>query len=104
MKTNGATWKAYLNSWPFGQWYDDADETVDGAEFDDEHTKIPDSAVIELTCGVVFSAPSDREGKSLTSHFRAWMKAQTHEQLVVSVPKDRLEEFKAYLKTIGASA
>jgi len=100
MKTNGATWNAYLNSWPFGQWFDDSDETYDGNESGDDAPA--DAAVVQFSCGVVYESSNDHEGKSLVSHFKAWLKEQTHAQVVVSVPKERLAEFGALLKTVGA--
>jgi hypothetical protein len=99
MKTNGATWKAYLDSWPAGQWFDDSDETFDGNEPADDAPS--DTAVVAFTCGVVYQSPTDREGKSLTSHFSAWLKAQTHVRVVVSVPKDRFADFKQAMGAYG---
>lgn len=99
MKTNGATWKAYIESWPDGQWYDDCDETINGKELDDQ--EIPDDAVVEFTCGVVYATRNDFEGSSLTRHFSKWLKAQTNEFVMCQIPKDRAQELAVYLKSIG---
>jgi hypothetical protein len=104
MKTNGATWKAYIASWPEGQWFDDSDETFDGISGADYDKDPPDDAVVVFTYGVVYATREDRDGKSLVSHFRAWLKAQTHTNVVCQVPNAKLEEFEAFLKTIGAKA
>lgn len=98
MKTNGATWKAYLASWPDGQWYDDHDESINGETFDGDPE---DDAVVEVTCGVVYADENDREGKDLIRHFRAWERAQSHANVLCNVPKDKLEDLSALLKGIG---
>lgn len=48
MKTYGATWNAYLESWPEGQWYEDSDETINGTPCDDV-AHIDSDAVVEFT-------------------------------------------------------
>ena len=98
MKTSGATWKAYLASWPEGQWYDDHDESVDGAAFDGDPA---DTAVIEVTCGVIYVDGNDREGKDLIRHFRAWERAQTHVNVVCSIPRDKADELAALVRSIN---
>lgn len=98
MKTNGATWKAYLASWPDGQWYDDHDESFDGKTPDGEPD---DLAVVEVSCGVIYENDDDREGKDLIRHFRAWERSLTRANVVCEVPKDKLDELAAWLKGIG---
>lgn len=102
MKTNGATWKAYLESWPDGKWFDDSDETFDGAKPADD---LPDDgAVVQFTCGVVYVSKDDHEGRSLVSDFKAWQRSQTHSFVVCLIPKDRCEEFSVFLTNIGGRA
>lgn len=101
MKTNGATWKAYLDSWPDCQWFDDSDETYDGHEPSEINPDPDDAAVVAFTCGVVYMTREDREGKSLVSHFNKWLKAQTHTNVMCQVPKDKLEQFESSLKGLG---
>ena len=93
MKTTGALWKEYLASWPEDQWFDDSDETVNG-QAGDAVSDIPDDSVVEFTSGVVFKNTDDREGVSLTSHFRKWLKARDSLTLVVSIPKDAEAQFR----------
>lgn len=102
MKTNGATWKAYLDSWPDGQWFEDGEELVNGQPGDDiPYDQIPNDATVEFTSGVVFQNRLDQEGKSLVSHFRRWLKAQTVTRLMVEIPKEREQELVDFLKSIG---
>lgn len=101
MKTIGATWKAYLASWPEGQWFDDADETIDGIPGNDLMGEIPDLAEVVFTCGVVYASPKDREGKSLVHHFRRWLKELSTATVVCEVPKDKLKSFAEMLKSIS---
>lgn len=93
MKTTGALWKEYLASWPEAQWFDDSDETVNG-QAGDAVGDVPDDAVVEFTSGVVYENAEDREGVSLTSHFRKWLKARDSLTLVVSIPKDAEAQFR----------
>ncbi len=101
MKTNGATWKAYLASWPDGQWFEYSDETFDGVEAGDDEPD--DDAVVEFNCGVVFLTEADREGVDLVRHFRKWEKQQTMDAITCWVPKDKAEQFKQLLREIGGS-
>ena len=104
MRTNGATWKAYLDSWPEGQWFDDCDATVNGTHINDIDEKdIPDTAQVTFTCGAVFVDENDQEGFALPAHFRRWQKSLTHVSLVISIPKDKQDELKAFLQSIKGS-
>ena len=99
MKTTGAVWKEYLASWPEGQWYDDCDETINGISVDDFNgAEIPDDALVDFSTGVVFRNQDDTDGVSLTSHFRAWLKARDSITLVVQVPKGQEEALRAAVK------
>ena len=100
MKTTGAVWKEYLESWPKGQWYDDSDETVNGMTDVDP---VPDDAVVEFTSGVVFRNESDREGVSLTRHFSKWLKERDSLTFVVSIPKDFEVQFCESIKAFRGS-
>lgn len=101
MKTNGATWKAYLASWPASQWFDDSDETFDGMLAD--HVEPNDDAVVEFTCGVVFRDENDHEGIELVRHFNKWKKQQAMDAITCWVPKDKTEQFRQFLRDIGGS-
>lgn len=102
MKTNGATWNAYLASWPEAQWFDDSDETINGMPGSEFAGDIAPDAVVEFTCGMVYATPDDREGVSLVTHFKRWLKANTHETVVVAIPKERRAEFDAFVKSLSA--
>lgn len=103
MKTNGATWKQYLESWSLSQWYDDSNETIDGVSGDDLLEEIPDTAVVEFNCGVVYRSSDDHEGVSLVSHFRKWLKTLTLTTLVCEVPTTKLNEFTMMLTGMGGN-
>jgi len=108
MKTTGANWKAYLDSWPEGQWFDDSDERVNDEHWEDLEAKAsngqgylsltPDDAVVEFTCGVVYATGDDREGVPLVTHFRRWMKSRDQVVIVATVPAAALEAFNAFCK------
>lgn len=101
MKTNGATWKAYLASWPDGQYFDCSNETFDGV--DAAGGEPADDAVVEFNCGVVFANEDDREGVDLVRHFKKWKKQQTMDAVTCWVPKDKAAEFTQLLRGMGGS-
>ena len=101
MKTNGATWNAYMASYPDGQWFDDSDVTIDGEEIDG--IDAPDDATVAFTCGVVYRCESATEGASLVQHFRRWQRRLTFEIVMCEVPKHKMAEFDELLKTVGAT-
>jgi hypothetical protein len=100
LKTTGVLWKAYVVSWPDGQWFVDSDVTVNGKD-DDDVELINDDDLVEFAAGVVFATSDDREGKPLTRHFNAWMNAQNTVTTVCDVPKDKLDALKAAVKALG---
>lgn len=99
MKTTGVLWKQYLASWPEGQWFDDSDVTFNG-QHDVDEADIPDDAEVEFSCGVVFKDEADREGVSLVSNFRRWLKARDSLTFVVSIPKDAEAQLREALKVL----
>jgi acid phosphatase class B len=102
MKTDGATWKEYLRSWPEGQWFDDSDETINGKPGDDvEFEEIQDTDIVEFSCGIVYPTQESLQGFDLVKHFRAWMKAKTHTNVLVSIPKDMMPYLLDLLRANG---
>ena len=100
MKTTGALWNEYLASWPDGQWFDDSDETFNGKSDVDP---VPDDAVVEFSCGVVFKSAEDREGVSLVTHFRRWLKVRDHLTFVVTVPRGAEAQFRDAMAALGGT-
>jgi hypothetical protein len=68
MKTTGAIWNEYLNSWPEGQWHDFCDLMVNG---ETDVDPVPDDAVVELTVGFIYR--NDRSETNLVNHFNDWL-------------------------------
>lgn len=105
IKTNGAEWKRFYNDkvfWPEGHWHDDELMTLNGEESPEDWdlSEVPDSAALTIEAGCVFDAAGDSVA-SLESHFKKWRKAQTTASVVVEIHKDKLDELKALVKTIG---
>lgn len=101
MKTTGALWNAYMESWPEGQWFDDSDEHVNGVLLGDMEGPPKDDDVVEFTCGTVFATDHDEVGKSLVRHFTAWKKTLTVDFFTCAVPKDSVERFKVAMTALG---
>jgi len=100
MKTNGATWNAYLASWPEDQWFEDSDECFDGVPGDEFIGEVQDHTVVEFTLGTICCRNGQNDGKSLVSHFNAWIKARDTVSIVVTVKKDQEQALRDFVKSI----
>lgn len=105
-KTTGAEWKRFYADktfWPDGHWHDDEYITVNGEEPPEDFDlgEVADNASLTIHAGCVFDTAGDSVA-SLEGHFKKWHKLQTTASVVVEFPKDKLDELKALVKTIGA--
>jgi hypothetical protein len=103
VKTTGAEFKAWLASdWGADAWWDDYVLIIDGAEVDDyDEEKLADDAKIVIDSGVVYLDDTGEKSKSATAHFNAWKKSQTHTIVMVTLPKNELDEFKKLVESMG---
>lgn len=101
MKIKGAELAAFIKEgWPEPEndWYWDHDL------FDDEPdaNTTYDTAEIE---GLFYQGsgddPTDGFGHPLDGLIRKWRKTRTHDILIVSVPKERVDKFRAFIADIG---
>ena len=104
-KTTGAEWKRFYADttfWPDGRWHDDELMTVNGEEPPEgfDLGEVADTAAMTILAGCVFDTAGDSLA-SLEGHFKKWRKLQTTASVVVDFPKDKLDELKALVKTIG---
>jgi hypothetical protein len=98
VKIIGKEWNAFLNSWPDGWWYDDADEMVNGEE---SFETIPDDATVVVTCGVLFKGQGlNAPDADLLSEFRKWRKGQSTVTLVIEVPRDQEAGLRSYVLSV----
>lgn len=104
MKISGADFVA----WQKSDWghddahWDDFELRINGVVVKDyEVNKIDPSAKVEVWGGVVYLG----EGKEVSAqtHFKRWKKAQTHENVTFSVPKETVAEFITAAGGFGAS-
>jgi hypothetical protein len=70
---------------------------VNGQEIDDP-SDIDDSAVVEIVDGDYCCGDYE---ESLPKFFEVWQKKQVMTRVIVNVPNDKLEEFKALLIKLG---
>lgn len=105
VKMSGAEFSAFYSDpafWPLGTWHDDTVITIDGEQAEDyEAGDVPESAVVCIECGVVFSG-DDTELGSIVSYFKKWKKSQKFDRLVIEVPKEKVMAFNDSLKAFGA--
>lgn len=102
MKIKGSELIAFLREgWPQPEddWYwdhDVFDEPNPGETYDTDEIG-----------GIHFQGgsedPTKGEGYDLAALIRRWRKNSTHKVITVSIPKDRFNEFKSFLKSIGGS-
>lgn len=114
-KTTVAEFVAFYNDpevWANEAWYEDARLVAGGVELGDDidWSSIPSSLtaadVITIDGGVLLrpkkpSAMSSADAFDFEAVFKAWRKRQTTATVSVSVPKDRLDDLKAFLKGLG---
>lgn len=105
VKTTGAEFKKFYADpkyWGAEQWHDDEAMSVNGVPCDDgiDPDKLADDAVVSFEGGIVFMDQSTRpvEGPSFEAYFKRWKKEQTMTSVVVELPIDQLEHFKALIK------
>jgi hypothetical protein len=95
MKTDGATFKRYMEDnspgvWPNETYYDDSLILVNGEDkgHDFDLATVADTDVIEIKYGVVFMEGDIEKDVAMTTHFRRWLRKQTTVRLLVEVPKE----------------
>lgn len=105
MKIKGAELSAFLSdesSWwpqPPGDWFMELDKGMIDQQMIYETSEIG---------GFVFymgreEDPTDGEGYDISKFIRRWRKSRSHTFFAASIPNDRVEEFKAFVKSIGGT-
>lgn len=93
--------------WPEESYVDDVSYIVDGVRFGDDHDFDPmeflDTAKIAIESGSILSY-KDSTARDLRREFERWLKEQNSVSLVVSVPKGKEDELKAFVKSLGGKA
>lgn len=106
MKVTGAEFREWLDTgWLGDDWYIDGGEI----EWEDESGKwvLDDAAKYETDefGGVFFHGhgedPTDGQGYDIGALIRKWRKARTHTTFVVTVPNERIDDFKSAMKAMG---
>ncbi len=106
MKTNGLTYKAFLNDqeyWGEDAYYDDVMVIVDGDEIspDDDPQEISDTASVVIKSGYVMSHHKMPDGTLLTGFFKGWQKKQSFTHKIVIIPAVKEKEFNEIMKKHG---
>lgn len=108
IKLTGAEWNRFYNdttAWPDGWYHEDAVVSVDGVldEYGDlDLSTVADDAEVVVSGGIIYKGDYSSPGNSVEGHLRKWRKAQTMTNIIVEVPKDRLEAVKEMLASLGA--
>lgn len=103
IKTTGAEWLIFINDpkiWVGETFMDDTLIKINGVDDDDVDEKdIKPADLVTIEAGVVF--PDGKENcVSLIGTFRKWKKAQNTENFLVQIPKEKVNQFKALVKTL----
>lgn len=105
--TNGKTYKQFYSDqdfWIPEAWHEGELLLVDGQDWGDRDIEsIPDDAIVSISGGIVSCEDPGwgKEGLSMDELFRVWRNDDTHKSVLVNIPRDRLEAFEAYVKSIG---
>lgn len=107
MKMSGAEFRAFMNDrtiWPEGLIVEDEIISINGVESDlPSDDDYADTDLINIMYGSLrWEDNREHEPGALTSLARRWAKSQKEVRLLVTVPKDKLEELTLLLKSIGA--
>ena len=103
IKTTGSEFKRFYDdeaSWPGGAWHEEETLLVNGDEWSDGVTAIPDNAIVNLSGGVVLGLPHGTQ-TSLELHFSRWRKRQTTTTILVECDRAKLDDVKAAVKSAG---
>lgn len=108
MKTNGATWKKFVEddkTWKGGCYIDDVAMLVDGVDPGPEvvDSEIPDSAIVVIEAGyfVWHTEDGGTESCCLIKKFKAWQKEQKTVTLTVTVDNIKRDALVAAIKAAG---
>lgn len=110
MKMSGADFSAFLDCkdqaiWPAGLYIEEEALRVNGVECELAGQYAP-TDVVEILGGSLAweDLAKDRESPpcSLVSLARRWVKLQTEINVVITIPKDRLDELPKVLKSLNA--
>lgn len=103
IKTNGSEYKRFYDdetAWPDGAWHEDELLLVNGYDWDQGITEVPDNAIVSLSGGAVFGLPNGGE-PSLELHFRRWRLRQTTTTILVECDLAKIDDVKAAIKAAG---
>jgi hypothetical protein len=107
MKITLAQWREWeKNHWPAGYVWDDESKLNDGRDIDDlAASSEPGDLVIQIpewwTCswdGVEGELLCGGNGFTIRTLIRRWLKAQSHTQIVISIPKTELDAARKLIK------
>jgi len=101
-----AEWIAYLNTpWPEGWWVEETeiyvgDERIpDDVDMDATYIgKFAGADHVKIAGGYIVRGVDDREYLSLKNNFDAWRRTVSTETIVLTVPKEKVEEIRAFLR------
>ena len=102
----GAEFKAWLNSdWGHPDTYwDEVEVTINGAiTSDPDIDAIADSDRVCVLEGIMLLEGSQDKTLAASTHIKRWRQLQNEVHIAVRVPKERVVEFDAFIKTIGAA-
>lgn len=99
IKTNGAEFKKFYSDplWDNGSYHDDVVFKVNDVISDLEYIK--DTDIIEFEGG--FIVTEGEVTKDLEKVFLQWRKDQTNVIVAVQIPKDKLVDLQAFIKSIS---
>lgn len=108
-KTSGAEIKRFYcdpEFWPEDgddTYHDDEEIIVDGKpmDTDQEIQNIPDSAVVTIAGGIVFSKKWDGDEPSFETYFKRWKKKQSTVSVIVECDVSKRDSVVAVVKAAG---
>ncbi len=109
MKMSGADFRAFLDCkhpdiWPDGLYIEEELLRVNGVETEILE-KTNDTDVVEIVGGSTAweNRRDERPAPTLASLARRWIKMQNELRVLVQVPKDKVDDLRKVLKSLGAT-
>lgn len=105
-KTTGLVYKEFMKDEKYWGSHicDDVYLLVDGEEYEEDELLIKDEATVKIEGGVVYQDDSmERELCSYSLFFKRWLNLQSKASVIVTVPKEALDELKEFIKKKGGT-
>jgi hypothetical protein len=116
MKVSGKEWNEFYSDpefWSKGYYHDDDLIYIDGQNVEEMEDysleNVNNNSIVDIQYGFVLKDPENpgtdlrpTEICTLQNYFKRWKRKQTKTKVVIEIDKDKLDELKKVVKSVGA--